>query len=134
VSCTLFVVHRRLAATYDPSEQGAIRYIDYTEAQRVITPAFEGGGVGWTFAVIQNGRRYNVFAETPLFTNLNWATRGLCRLPSEDFGSPGNHPDFSAAGAELTFAYVRSNTNMSEISTLTSVHGIDDFKVVVVGQ
>ena len=132
VSCTLFVVHRRLAATYDPSEQGAIRYIDYTEAQRVIAPAPEGGGVSWTFAVLQNGRRYNVFTETPSFTNLNWATGGLCRLRSEDFGSPGNHPDFSAAGAELTFAYVRSNTNMSETSALMSEHGIDDFKVVIV--
>jgi hypothetical protein len=134
VSCTLFVIHRRLAATYNPSEQGAIGYIDYTEAQRVITPPVEGGGVSWTFAVFQNGRRYNVFTETPLLTNLNWVTGGLCRLRSEDFGSPGNHPDFSSAGAELTFAYIRSNTNMSETGAFTTVHGIDDFKVVIVAE
>ena len=132
VSCTLFVTHERLGASYRPSEQGAINYIDYTEAQRIIMPGVEGGAVSWTFAVIQNGRRWNVFTETPQFTNLDWATSGLCGLTAEDFGSPANHPDFSAAGAELTFAYVRTNTNTSEANTFTSVHGIDDFKVVIV--
>ena len=90
--------------------------------------------MSWTFAVFQNGRRYNVFTETPLLTNLNWVTGGLCRLRSEDFGSPSNHPDFSSAGAELTFAYIRSNTNMSETSASTTVHGLDDFKVVIVAE
>ena len=133
MDCTLFVIHRRLAATYNPSEQGAIGYIDYTEAQRVITPPVEGGGVNWTFAVFQNGRRYNVVTETPLFTNLNWVTGGLCRLRSEDFGS-NDHPDFSSVGAELTFGYIRTNTNMSETGASTTVHGIDDFKVVIVAE
>jgi hypothetical protein len=131
-SCILFVVHERLAATYNPSEQGAIGYIDYTEAQRLLMPDSEGGAVSWTFAVIQGGRRFNVFQETTPFTNLNWATNGLCGLTAEDFGLPPNfHPDFSAAGAELTFAYVRTNTNTSETNTFMSVHGIDDFKVVI---
>jgi hypothetical protein len=134
VSCTLFVSHKRLTATYNPSEQGAISYIDYTEAQRILMPDSEGGSVSWTFAVIQNGRRYNVFAETTPFTNLNWATRGLCGLTAEEFGFPNLRPDFGATGSEITFAYVRSNTNTSETSTSTSVHGIDDFKVVIVGE
>jgi len=133
-SCTLVVFHEILAGSYNPSEQGAINYIDYSEAQRIIMPAVEGGAVDWTFAVIQNGRRWNVFTETPQFTNLNWATSGLCGLTAEDFGSPANHPDFSAGGSEISFAYIRSNTNTSETNTSTSVHGIDDFKVVIVGE
>ena len=132
-SCILFVVHERLTATYNPSQQGAIGYIDYTEAQRILVPAFEGDAVDWGFAVIQNGRRYNLFAGPPAFSNLNWATSGLCGLTAEDFGfPPDTHPDFSATGAELTFTYIRSNTNASETDTSTSVHGIDDFKVVIV--
>jgi hypothetical protein len=134
VSCTLAVFHKTVAASYDPSKQGAINYIDYTEAQRILMPVFEGVSVDWGFAAIQNGRRYNVFEGPPAFTSLNWATNGLCGLTAEDFGPPGNHPDFSASGAEITFAYIRSNTNVSEMSTFTSVHGVDDFKVVIVGE
>jgi hypothetical protein len=130
-SCTLFVTHERLGATYNPSEQGAISYIDYSEAQRLIMSEFEGGAVSWTFAVIQRGRPWNFFTETRQFANLDWATSGLCGLTAEDFGSPDNHPDFSASGTEMTFAYVRTNTNTSETDTATSVHGIDDFKVVI---
>jgi hypothetical protein len=134
VSCTLAVFHKSVAATYNPSEQGAINYIDYTEAQRILIPSFEGGAVGWGFAVMQNGRRYNLFREVSEFTNLNWETNGFCNLTEGDFGPPGNQPDFSAAGAEITFGYIRSNTNTSDTSTSTSVHGIDDFKVVIVGE
>ena len=130
--CTLFVTHERLGASYRPSEQGAISYIDYSEAQRLIMSEFEGGAVSWTFAVIQRGRPWNFFTETRQFANLDWATSGLCGLTAEDFGSPDNHPDFSASGTEMTFAYVRFNTNTSETDTVTSVHGIDDFKVVIV--
>jgi hypothetical protein len=131
-SCILFVTHERLGATYNPSQQGAIGYIDYSEAQRVIMSEFEGGAVDWTFAVIQSGRPWNFFTETRQFANLDWATSGLCGLTAQDFGSPGDHPDFSASGTEMTFAYVRINTNTSETDTVTSVHGIDDFKVVIV--
>ena len=132
-SCLLAAFHTDVAASYNPSEQGAINYIDYTEAQRILVPAFEGDAVDWGFAVIQNGRRYNLFAGPPAFSNLNWATSGLCGLTAEDFGfPPDTHPDFSAAGAELTFTYIRSNTNVSETETSTSMHGIDDFKVVIV--
>ena len=142
VSCTLGVVHtitqverngETVAATYDPAEQGAIDYIDYSEAQRILSPSSAGGEVGWSFALIQNGRRYNAFPGPPAFANLNWATNGLCELRAADFGPPGNNPDFSAGGAKISFAYVRSNSNTSEINTATSVHGIDDFKVVIVG-
>ena len=134
-SCLLAVFHKTLAASYRPSEQGAINYIDYSEAQRIFVPAVEGGAVDWGFAVIQNGRRYNLFAAPPAFSNLNWATNGLCGLTAEDFGlPPDTHPDFSAGGSEITFAYIRSNTNASEVDTATSVHGIDDFKVVIVGE
>ena len=134
-SCLLAVFHERVVGSYRPSEQGAIDYIDYTEAQRIVTPAVEGGAVEWGFAVIQNGRRYNVFEGPPAFSNLNWATNGLCGLTAEDFGfPPDTHPDFTAGGSEITFAYIRSNTNASEVDTATSVHGIDDFKVVIVGE
>jgi hypothetical protein len=97
-SCILFVVHERLAATYNPSVQGAIGYIDYTEAQRLLMPDSEGGAVSWTFAVIQGGRRFNVFQETTPFTNLNWATNGLCGLTAEDFGLPIRVNDFETLG------------------------------------
>jgi hypothetical protein len=131
-SCTLGAVHK-FATTYDPSVEGAIRYINYTEAQRVVMPGFNGAAVGWAFAVVQDERRYNALAETSSFTNTGWAINGICGLVAEDFGpADGPHPDFSASGGELTFAYIRSNTNSSEDGPITNVHGIDDFEVVIV--
>lgn len=140
-SCTLGVVHKitqmevmgeTVAATYIPRAQGAISYIDYTEAQKIITPGFEGAQVGWAFAVVQDGRRYNGPATTA-FGATDWTINGLCGLTAEDFGpKDGPHPNFTADGTELTFAYIRSNSNTSDIAAVTNVHGIDDFKVVIV--
>jgi hypothetical protein len=135
-SCTMIVFHK-IGTTYDPSPsgQGAIDYIDYTEAQRVIMPAFEGGAVGWALAVEQAGQRYTALAEVTSFNVTGWTTNGLCELTAADFGpTDGPHPDFSASGGELTFGYTRSNSTSSVDAPQTSVHGIDDFKLVIVKQ
>jgi hypothetical protein len=130
-SCTLGVVHT-IATKYDPSADGAIAFINYTEAQKVITPGFDGAAVGWAFAVVQGGRRFNG-PSTTAFTVTGWTTNGLCGLTQDDFGpADGPHPDFSASGGELSFAYIRTNTNTSEVAAITNVHGIDDFEVVIV--
>jgi len=129
-SCTLGVVHK-IATTYNP-RGGAIDHIDYTEAQKIITPGHEGAQVGWAFAVVQDERRYNGPATTA-FGVTDWTINGLCGLTAEDFGpKDGPHPDFSEMGSELTFAYIRSNSNTSDIAAVTNVHGIDDFRVVIV--
>jgi hypothetical protein len=63
-------------------------------------------------------------------------------LPTERIGDPKSSDsryDFIAIRGdptppEVTFEYIRSNTNTSETSASTSVHGIDDFKVAIVGE
>jgi hypothetical protein len=131
-SCTVSVVHT-IAETYDPdpAADGPIAFINYTEAQKVITPGFDGAAVGWAFAVVQDGRRFNG-PVTTAFTVTGWTTNGLCGLTQDDFGpADGPHPNFSGGGA-LSFAYIRSNSNTSEVAAITNVHGIDDFEVVIV--
>jgi len=42
--------------------------------------------------------------------------------------------DFLLYGTLCASSVLRSNTNTSETSASTSVHGIDDFKVAIVGE
>jgi hypothetical protein len=100
-SCTLGVVHT-IATKYDPSADGAIAFINYTEAQKVITPGFDGAAVGWAFAVVQGGRRFNG-PSTTAFTVTGWTTNGLCGLTQDDFG-PADGPIQTSLPAEESSA------------------------------
>ena len=132
---TLVVEHEHIAegATYTPSTDGAIDYIDYSESHINAQPAFEGAAVGWTFALWQAGTRYTYLQDqnSGAFSDVRWTIESRCGLRPEDF-SPEPGPDFSDEGAEMTFGYVRSNTNSSPDVTVRNVHGIDEFRVVIV--
>ena len=132
-SFTLGVLHEYIgdAGTYTPSMQGAIAYIDYSESHIITEPAFTGAAVGWTFAVWQGGTRYT-YQQAPgasAFTDVTWNTEYRCGLTAANFTPTGlNLED----GGELTFGYIRSNSNTTPDSTQRNVHGIDDFRVVIV--
>ncbi|HSN84567.1 MAG TPA: hypothetical protein VLS88_18450 [Polyangiales bacterium] len=130
-SYTLQVTHRYQSGSYTPASDGPIDYIDYSESRIITEPAFEGAGVGWRFAIWQGGVRYILdSASNTAFTDIVWTNESNCGLRPEDFTPEGlNFVD----GSELTFGYIRSNTNTSLAgSTQRSVHGIDDFRVVIV--
>ena len=132
-SFTLGVLHEYIAdgETYTPSMQGAIDHIDYSESHIITAPAFAGAAVGWTFAVWQDETRYT-YQQDPgasAFTDETWNTEYRCGLTAADFMPTGlNLED----GGEITFGYIRSNSNTTPDSTQRNVHGIDNFRVVLV--
>ena len=48
------------------------------------------------------------------------------------FFTPAPGPDFSASGGEIQVGYGRSNSNTTAGVTSTTVHGIDNWRVVIV--
>ncbi len=133
---SLGVLHEYAGGRYTPSEMGAIAYIDYSESHIITTPAFTGAAVGWTFAVWQVDPpdppiRYT-YQQKPgasAFMDLTWDTEYRCGLTPDDFTPDGlNFED----GGQITFGYIRSNTNTTPDSTQRNVHGIDNFRVVIV--
>jgi hypothetical protein len=136
-SFSLATLHEYHGETYTPSEMGAIAYIDYSESHIITNPAFTGAAVGWTFAVWQDDPpdsriryTYQQDSGASAFTNNEtWDTEYRCGLTPDDFTPNGlNFED----GGEITFGYIRSNTNTTPDSTLKNVHGIDNFRVVIV--
>lgn len=127
--CSIVVYHQS-SLSYDPSTEGAIAFIDYSETHRISEPAFEGAAVGWAFHAEQDGMLYVAFGERTGFTATEWSADVICGITPEDFTAEGL--DFSAGGAPITFGFTRSNTNTSADSVQRNVHGIDDFKVVIV--
>ena len=62
---------------------------------------------------------------------MDWSSESLCGLTPLDFGPEGlNLVD----GGTMTFGYSRSNTKPTPNRKQRSVHGIDDFRVVLVQQ
>ena len=122
------VSHWYEGGSYDPSSGGAIEEIIYSESRIITQPAFVGGAVGSSFRLRQGGTVYtHTFGS---FTDTGWATHSVRLSPVHFTPAPG--PDFSAAGSEIQFGYVRSNSNTSAGATSTSVHGIDNWRVVIV--
>ena len=128
-SFTMIVSHQYVAAggTYWPAMDGAIDYIDYSESRIITEASFNGAAVGWTFVIWQDEGRYRVPGTA--FNNVMWSSESLCGLTPQDFGSEG--PNF-VDGGPMTFGYSRSNTNTSPGVLQRNVHGIDNFRVVIV--
>lgn len=124
----LVVFHGFDGASYDPSTQGAIKEIQYSWLRRVVTPAFVGAGVGEAVGLLQDGRLYTL--SLGAFTDTDWRPVGGT-VGAGDF-SPSPGPDFSASGGPIQFGVLRSNTNTNAAATQTMVHGIDNWRVVVV--
>lgn len=96
----------------------------------MIEAAFPGAEVGWAFYVEQGGTPYMAIGEDTSITRATWRTNSICGITPEDF-TPGGL-DFSATGGSLTFGFTRANTNTSTANVQRNVHGIDEFKVVIV--
>lgn len=126
------VFHKYLGETYDPSTQGAILEIDYSEDQ-IKFPGSLPGSIGRGLILMQDGVTYRTLIDFA-FSNSTWQTFFLTALTADDFvddvGGPGtNHPDFSASGNPIQFGYWRSNTIVNGFGTV--LHGIDNFSVVI---
>ena len=125
---SIVVAHQFTGASYDPSVQGAISRLDYSEDQIEIDPPFAGAAIGAHPAVLQDGTWY--YGPDLVFTNLSWQTVSLSGLTAADFSNAGVHPDFSASGSIIHFGFTRSNSNTGNSSTVTT-SGIDNWSFVV---
>jgi hypothetical protein len=120
------------ASSYDPSTQGAIASIDYSEDRIVVSPPFGGAAIGALFVLQQGSGAW--YASTDLtFSNLTWATRSLTGLLASNFlllaGS--GLPDFSSSGAPIYFGVLRSNTNSEQNAGYTTYNRLDNWRVTI---
>ena len=130
--------HMNVTAFYDPSNQGAIASIDYSEDSINFVNA-PGNGQGSGLAIIQNGRLYRTSAALimPFSSFSTWqpnAQPGLTPAsfwevdPSTGMVIAGS-PDFSASGTVMQLGFWRGNSNNGSINTEC---GIDNWHVDII--
>ena len=114
----IFAVHINESASYDPSTQGAIQSIDYSESARTFDTEFNTFGGKSGPAIRQNGNFY-IFSfqntrsidEVADPTPSPWITIAFPGIQQNNFRlvtgpntfDSTQHPDFSAAGGEIHF-------------------------------
>jgi uncharacterized delta-60 repeat protein len=127
------------SAVYDPSLQGEITALDYSEDYRFISsqviPTPHNGQL-MRPVLMQGGDIFlgpqKFFSGTSAPTP--WMAVGWTGLDANDFGLWTNeavHPDFSPAGGEITFGFSRVNT-ASGVNSYSITAAIDNWRVEVV--
>lgn len=126
---TVAVLHHWLAASHDPATEGAVASVSAgwdRRATGIDCPLVE---VTEAFVVFQDGVAYRTAPST--FANAAWEGTTTGVLEAADFTDGASaSPDFSAAGAALSFGYERVTTNDSE-SPAPFCHGIDNLTVTL---
>jgi hypothetical protein len=126
----IFVDHHFTGGTYNPSQQGAIATLDYSEDQIILQTPFTGAGVASWFILVQNNQTFERATTPNIFTSTAWLQTSLTGLRASDF-APAPGPDFSSTGGPIQFGYRRANTNDSPTAQFTLTHGIDNWRVIV---
>lgn len=131
--------HMKAGATYNPSTQGAITSINYSEdSKNFINQVGDGQAAG--LAILQNGKFYRQVSPPlviPYTSFSNWAANvssgvlasGLVEITGAGLQIPTSHPDFSASGPLMQFGFCRSNSNNGNFQTSC---GIDNWRVELV--
>lgn len=125
------VMHVLIKKTFDPSTQGAIEYIDYSEDNKLFKGGFVTGGV----LIEQAGQYYRNVMPVILIMDTIWTSKNLFGLKASDFYEvTGSYeqPDFSTSGGPIEFGYWRSNNHLSP-DPITEIyeHGLDNFSVTI---
>lgn len=133
-----FGLYSKAGATYEPSTQGAIEAIHYSEDAIIDDFNFSSSGQEIGLSLIQQpfGRIYVALASV---IETNWTHKSLPNLKANDFVeiSGGildlnSHPDFSASGGNMAFGYVRGLESYSGIRRSLDLRGgIDNWRVEV---
>jgi hypothetical protein len=135
-------LHMNVNAFYNPSTQGAITSIDYSEdsinfISNTIVP---GNGQGSGLAIFQGGRFYvqrNPILVMPFTSFSNWgpnAAPGLVAADLWELDNAGNfistsNPDFSIAGGTMQLGFWRGNSGNGSYNTDC---GIDNWRVEII--
>lgn len=128
----IFGFNFRRGASYNPSKQGAIASINYSEDSILIEGFGEGQATGP--ALKQNGKLF--FTAPPnslIIPNNIWATQEKLNLQAEDFRtpeSPDEHPDFSIYGSIIEFGFFRANT--ATLNGYAIAAGIDNWYISII--
>jgi hypothetical protein len=138
----IFTFHININANYNPSTQGAITSIDYSEDSINFTPdtIVPGAGQAAGLLIIQNGKYYrqqSPFFVMPYSGFSNWAPNIATGLLAADFAEVTNtgiimissNPDFSAAGTNMQLGFWRGNSGNGGYNTDC---GIDNWRVTIV--
>lgn len=139
-SAAIYVYSRFLNATYNPSTQGAITTIDYSEDGRVTSdsagansitlPARMGLEQG---GIIYRSRVVSVVQNSPFpgdWTNLALSGLRAGNFIKGDDTVPGpDNPDFSASGGVINLGYIRANSN--HLADREIVTSIDNWSVTI---
>lgn len=134
--------HMRAGAFYNPSTQGAITNINYSEdsINFVPTAVVPGNGQGTGVAILQGGTFYrlqNPILVMPFVTHSNWTLNQALGLTAADFAEvtpagvvlPFSNPDFSISGGVMQFGFWRGNSGNGPYNTDC---GIDNWHVEIV--
>jgi hypothetical protein len=129
--------HMNVTAFYDPSNQGAITSIDYSE-DSINFVNQNGNGQGSGLAIIQNGRFYRTSSLLVMpFTSFStWQPNSQLGLTAASFWEVDTStgmviagtPDFSASGSIMQLGFCRANSNNGSINTEC---GIDNWRVQI---
>lgn len=119
---TIRIFHEHTGFNYNPSLQGAIASLDYSEDNLRFDPP--GGNIGANPGLIQDGIIF--FGPYFVFSNSSWETTAMNELDFADFSDGVNNPNFSITGSEIRFGFVRSNTT-SNPNGISRQHGIDNW-------
>lgn len=127
-SAAIWGFHRNIGATYDPSSQGAIYQIDYSEDALLISGFGEGQATGP--ALRQGGLIY--FASALISPDFDWIHKelfGLSALAFRLLTDGSQYPDFSATGDIIELGFFRANSTRG--SSYTILGGIDNWSFTI---
>ena len=125
----------RSGAVYDPSTQGAIVSIDYSEDARL----FSGSApAGQTVApALRQGADFYIPAGMTV-PETSWTAKPFSSLTESDFFliqddliDADQHPDFSATGGPIEFGFGRGNSTAIGGAGFSTVTGIDDWLITI---
>ena len=139
VAASVWGIHIKTSATYNPSISGAIPSLNYSEMTKnlgIVT----GDGQATGPAVHQGSSFYILDPLMITGTSLACTTISYPPLTSTNFcllsGAPGQatvnctqHPDFSCNGGPISFGFVRANSTKPNSGGYTTIHTIDNWDI-----
>jgi len=127
----------KTTATYNPSSDGALAALHYSEDAMMIDGFGSGQATG---PAIQQGGKLFVLPAFPTGTDTSWhrmvaggltagnfieVVGGAC----PDYTDPGSHPDFSETGSTMTFGYFRANSQIDGFPEYDITAAIDNWSI-----
>lgn len=138
----VFSLNINATAAYDPTTQGAVTFIDYSE-DSINLLAGSGDGQATGLLIVQNGTIYiqrSPVLVMPYTTFSTWAQNAAPGLVASDmweimgngFVDPNSNPDFSATGGVMQLGFWRGASSGNFTGQAFREAGIDNWSVRIV--